>query len=152
MGKVWLIGLAQGLRPKAKEGPRNVKNSSVPFSFGKAFLQHRTSQTRTFVHVDELEINNPYFGQSPVIADLDGDIKPDVVWLNMNGPLRAFLNQSGWNAISVVIPDNVQLLGTQVTVESPGSKSYTEQMVTRIGLMSDSITDPVFGPWRSDRS
>ncbi len=31
--KVWLSGLAQGLRPEAKETPRNAKNKSGPFSF-----------------------------------------------------------------------------------------------------------------------
>jgi len=112
---------------------------------GKAFLQLRTSQSHTFVHFDELEINNPYFGQSPVIVDLDGDTKPDVVWLNMNGPLRAFLNRSGSNAISVVLPDTVQSLGTQVTVETRDSKSYTKQIVTSVGLLSDQSPTLFFG-------
>ena len=112
---------------------------------GKAFLQLPTSDTNSFFHFDELGINNPYFGQSPVIADLDGNSKPDVIWLNMNGPARAFLNQSESNAISVVLPDNVQSLGTQVTVETGGSKTYTKEIVTSTGLMSDQTPTLFFG-------
>ena len=56
----------------------------------KAFLKLENG----YYHIDELGLNNPYYGKSALIADIDGDTKPDVVWLNMEGPARAFLNQS----------------------------------------------------------
>lgn len=112
---------------------------------GKTFLQVPSSSTNTFVHTDELGLTNAHFGQAPIIADLNGDTKPDVIWLNMNGPLRAFLNRSTANSITVALPDNVESLGTQVTVETTTAKSYTKQMVTSIGLLSDQSPTLFFG-------
>ena len=112
---------------------------------GKTFLQLPSSPTNTFVHFDELGLTNSYFGQTPVIADFNGDTKPDVVWLNMNGPVRAFLNRSTANGISVALPDSVQSLGTQITIETAREKSYTKQIVTSVGLMSDQSATLFFG-------
>jgi hypothetical protein len=112
---------------------------------GKTFLQVPSSATNTFVHFDELGLTNAHFGQAPVIADLNGDTKPDVIWLNMNGPLRAFLNLSTANGISVALPDTVQSLGTQVTIETTSGKSYTKQIVTSVGLLSDQSPTLFFG-------
>lgn len=112
---------------------------------GKTFLQVPSSPVNNFVHVDDLELTNPYFGQTPVIADLNGDTKPDVIWLNMNGPVRAFLNRSTANGISVALPDTVQALGTRVTVETPSGRSYTKQSVTSVGMLSDQSPTLFFG-------
>lgn len=112
---------------------------------GKAFIQVRTGEINRFVHFDELGLNNSYFGQTPLIADLDGDAKPDVIWLNMNGPTRAFLNRSTSNVIAVVLPDNVQTLGTLVTVESSGARSYSKEAVTSVGMLSDQSPTLFFG-------
>jgi hypothetical protein len=76
---------------------------------------------------------------------LNGDTKPDVIWLNMNGPVRAFLNRSTANGISVALPDSVQSLGTQVTIETTSGKSYTKQIVTSVGLLSDQSPTLFFG-------
>ncbi|MGD9852865.1 MAG: CRTAC1 family protein [Nitrospirales bacterium] len=112
---------------------------------GKTFIQVSSSPANTFVHVDELGLTNAHFGQAPIIADLNGDTKPDVIWLNMNGPLRAFLNRSTANGIGVALPDNVQSLGTQVTLETTRGKSYTKQIVTSVGLLSDQSPTLFFG-------
>ena len=48
----------------------------------------------------------------------------------MNGPLRAFLNRSMANGISVTLPDSVQALGTQVTIETTKGKFSTKKIVT----------------------
>jgi hypothetical protein len=35
-------------------------------------------------------MDNRYFGQSPLIVDMNDDGKQDLLWINMDGPVRAF--------------------------------------------------------------
>ncbi|MCA9500690.1 MAG: VCBS repeat-containing protein, partial [Nitrospira sp.] len=49
---------------------------------GKTFLQVPSSSANIFVHTDELGLTNAHFGQAPIITDLNGDTKPDVIWIN----------------------------------------------------------------------
>ena len=47
------------------------------------------------------------YGATAIDMDGDGDGRLDVVWLNMDGPLRAFLNTSPGNHVTIVVPDTV---------------------------------------------
>lgn len=112
----------------------------------KAFLQLDNKGEMGFYHLDSLNLNNPYYGQTTLITDLDNDGKPDVVWLNMNGPVRAFLNQSNNNFIKVAVPDNVKYLNALLWIEyANGGKSYTKQIVTNTGMSTDQTPDIFFG-------
>ncbi|MEM1269358.1 MAG: VCBS repeat-containing protein [Bacteroidota bacterium] len=90
-----------------------------------------------FFHADPLGLNNEYYGHAPVFADLNGDRRPDVLWLNMDGPARAFLNQSETSAIEVSLPDDLASLGARVRVETPAGPSYTQFALAGNGLMTD---------------
>ena len=109
----------------------------------RTYLQ--TASGDQLVHVESLGLENPHFGQSPLIVDLDNDARPDVLWLNMNGPVRAFLNRSPGRFLSVSVPDRVALLGTRLRVDTNEGKSYTREIVTSTGLMTDPSFDMVFG-------
>jgi hypothetical protein len=63
----------------------------------KAFLQQDDAGKPDFYYYDALGLDNRHFAQSPLVADLNGDARPDFLWLNMHGPLGAFLNRSQAN-------------------------------------------------------
>jgi hypothetical protein len=95
-----------------------------------------------FYPVDGAE--NRAFGNSPLIADLDGDGRPDLFWLNNDGPSRAFLNRSDGNRVTVRLPDSVAALGARVRLEGGGAR-YTREVTSASGLGTDQSPDLVFG-------
>ena len=95
-----------------------------------------------FVPVDA--IPNPWFGQSPVFVDLDGDGAQDVVWLNMDGPVRAYRSEVEANRVHVVLPDDARGLGARVRVEG-GGVGYERMHMAGIGLLTDPAPVAVFG-------
>ncbi len=99
----------------------------------------------SFAPAASLGLSNPYFGQTPVVLDLDGDGRQDVVWINMNGPLRAFRNTATGNFLTVSQPDNVDNLGVQVRVTTTAGESYMRELMNGVGLMSDQTPELTFG-------
>lgn len=112
---------------------------------GKALLQVDAPEGKAFYQVPGLGLENANFAQSPVIVDLDGDGRADVLWLNMAGPLRAFLNRSEGNYITVKVPDRVDTLGATVSVTLKDGKTLRRQIVASTGLMTDPTPDLHFG-------
>jgi hypothetical protein len=94
---------------------------------------------------------NPAYGNSPVIADLDGDARPDLFWLNNDGPSRAYLNRSEGRAVVVAMPDAPSSLGARVRLEGGGA-GYTREVASSSGLGSDSSADLVFGLGTAERA
>lgn len=87
---------------------------------------------------------NPAYENSPVIADLDGDARPDLFWLNNDGPSRAYLNRTPGHAVAVALPDTVAALGARVRLEGAGA-GYTREVASSSGLGSDHGSTLVFG-------
>ncbi|GAB5388814.1 MAG: hypothetical protein Alpg2KO_17820 [Alphaproteobacteria bacterium] len=74
---------------------------------GKALLQ----RDGKYWQASGMKLGNAHFGQSPVIADFDGDRHADVAWINMAGPARILINQSPAPVLRVNVPDK-PLTGT----------------------------------------
>jgi hypothetical protein len=87
---------------------------------------------------------NPAYSNSPILADLDGDARLDLFWLNNDGPSRAYLNRSPGHAVVLALPDSVRSLGARAHLEG-GSAGYTRTLVSGAGLGVDPAPWLVFG-------
>jgi enediyne biosynthesis protein E4 len=112
---------------------------------GRTYLQRANNGARAFQHTPSLEMENKYYGQSPLIVDIDADGRQDLIWINMNGPVRAFLNTSSGNYITIVVPDTVAALGTRISIETDKGKSYTREVVASTGMLTDQTPELTFG-------
>lgn len=91
-------------------------------------------------------MTNEHFGISPLVTDFNGDGWPDVVWANLNGPLKAFMNQGGdRNWLKVRLPNVPASIGALVSLELPDGKTLTKQFITSEGLCSDQTHELLFG-------
>ncbi|HEX5647584.1 MAG TPA: CRTAC1 family protein [Nitrospira sp.] len=112
---------------------------------GRTALQSIESGMPVFQHSPALGLENAYFGQSPVIVDLNGDGKQDLLWLNIDGPARAFLNTALTNYITILVPDTVAALGTRITLETDKGKSATRAVIGTVGMLTDQTPELSFG-------
>jgi len=94
---------------------------------------------------------DPAYGNSPLFADLDGDGRLDLFWLNDDGPSRAYLNRSSGNAVVIAFRDNARALGARAHLEG-ASAHYSRELVSGAGLGIDSAPWLVFGLGDGDRA
>jgi hypothetical protein len=68
-----------------------------------------------------------------------------LVWLNLNGPARAFLNrgQTG-NAIGIRLPNRAAMLGARVEIRVGGESRFA-QVIANQGLGADQTRTQIFG-------
>ncbi len=112
---------------------------------GKALIQLDAPEARGFYQVSGIGLDNPHYGQSPIIVDLDGDGRADVVWLNMAGPLRALLNRSSGHYLTVRLADDVRTQGATVRLTFADGRTRSRQVIASTGLMTDPTPDVHFG-------
>jgi hypothetical protein len=79
----------------------------------------------------------------PLIADLDGDGRNDIVWANMDGPARAYLNVTDGRFVSVRLPDTVASIVARIGPE--GVNAPVQMFVVGEGLTSDRTRQNTFG-------
>ncbi len=88
---------------------------------------------------------NDHYGMTPLISDFNADGYPDIVYVNYDGPARAYLNAGGENHyVAVQVPDHVEYLGAEVAV-SFADRSLVQQVVSSTGLLSDQSSWLYFG-------
>jgi len=110
---------------------------------GRLLLQDASG--RFVLATSQAGLVNKNFGQSPIVLDINNDGHPDVLFLNMDGPARVFLNKGTNNHwIKVKMPDTVAALGARVLVESPTMR-LTKQVVAGQGYMTDQTNELFFG-------
>ncbi len=112
---------------------------------GVTALQATQDGQARFFQAAGLGLQNKYFAQSPLVADLDGDGRQDLLWLNMNGPMRAFLNRSDSHFLTVSMADTVTNQGVRLRLETADGTSYARELLSGVGLMTDQTPDLSFG-------
>ena len=86
---------------------------------------------------------NASYGHVPLVADLDGDGRNDIVWANMDGPARAYLNRTEGRFLSVRLPDTAQSIGARIRFE--GLRVPVHAHIAGEGLTSDRTTQFTVG-------
>ncbi len=51
-------------------------------------------------------LENSNFGDTPLLADVNGDGRKDIFWINMDGPVQGYINASEHPQIAVRMPDD----------------------------------------------
>jgi len=102
---------------------------------------------KTFVPVEkEAGVENPYFAISPLIADFNGNGYPDLVYTNLSGKLRVFLNKGGSNHfLKVELKNEPKSLGATVVVEKENGETLTGFFVPTQGLCTYQTNTLFFG-------
>lgn len=108
---------------------------------GKTFVQSRAA----FYHAPQLGLENRAFSQSPLIVDMNNDGKPDVMWVDMAGVGRAFINRTANNFLTLKFPDNVASIGAKAVITTAAGKSYTRVVHNNTGFSTDQSAALVFG-------
>jgi len=87
--------------------------------------------------------SNAAYGHVPLIADVDGDGRNDIVWANMDGAARAYLNRTDGRFVSVRLADSPASIGARIRLA--GVPAPVQVFIAGEGLTSDRTTQFTFG-------
>jgi hypothetical protein len=94
----------------------------------------------------EAGVSNPYFAISPLTVDFTNNGYPDLIYTNLNGPLRVFLNQGGRNNfLKVTLKNEPSSLGATACVELKSGKTLTGFFTPTQGLSTYQTNTLFFG-------
>lgn len=88
---------------------------------------------------------NKNYAITPLSTDFNNDGYPDLVYINLNGTLKVFINNGGKaNYLKVKMTDNVNLIGATVTITTENSTQSSYNIIGE-GLCSDQSNTIIFG-------
>ena len=94
----------------------------------------------------ESGVVNKNFGISPLTADFNNDGYPDLIYSNIAGKPKAFINKGGKNSfLKVKLEESSKALGAKVVLTKANGKDLTDWLITGEGLGSDQSHILVFG-------
>jgi hypothetical protein len=94
----------------------------------------------------ESGVVNPNYAISPLTADFNNDGYPDLIYSNLAGRSKIFINDGGDNNyLKVALEQTPKALGSKVQVITASGKTLTDWLVTGEGLGSDQSHTLVFG-------
>ncbi len=105
----------------------------------------------SFERVDALQ--NPYFGQTPVFVDFNGQGSKDMVWINMDGPIFGYKidNKENNNYLSVKMPNNIDYLNANITLTYDKGKQIRQHIVGGVGFGGGQSQVITFGLGKSKK-
>jgi hypothetical protein len=87
---------------------------------------------------DQAGVVNKNYGITPLVSDFNQDGYPDMVYVNINGGSRAFINKGGdHNYIGFRFPETAEYSGAKVTVKLKDGSIRSDDYVVGEGLASD---------------
>jgi len=100
----------------------------------------------TFAAVEQqANVVNKNYAITPLSSDFNNDGYPDLVYVNLNGPVKAFINKGGNKSfVKVRMADKANLIGAKVTVTTEKG-SQTNFNTIGEGLCSDQSNTLIFG-------
>jgi len=101
---------------------------------------------------EDAGVTNALFSISPLTADFNNDGYPDLIHVNLNGPIKAFINNGGKNNyLKVKLPDQLTSIGATIKVITGSGKTYTAPYINGEGLCSDQSHILIFGLGDEDK-
>ncbi|HFA50687.1 MAG TPA: CRTAC1 family protein [Bacteroidetes bacterium] len=95
---------------------------------------------------DQAGVINKNYAITPLTSDFNQDGYPDLVFSNLDGKIKAFINRGGANHyLSVRFPETAEYAGTTVQVQTADGKTLSDVYVIGKGLSSDQTCTLTFG-------
>jgi hypothetical protein len=96
-------------------------------------------EDHTFVATeDKSGVVNKNYAVTPLVSDFNQDGYLDLVWINMSGPSKVFINKGGENNyLQLAFAENYENIGAKIKVITTSGKMITEDYVIGEGLVSD---------------
>jgi len=108
------------------------------------FLLQRANGTFAATE-EQAGVINKNYAITPLSSDFNNDGYPDLVYANLNGQVKAFINKGGVkNYLKVSLADKPNLIGASVTIETDKG-TQTNYNVIGEGLCSDQSNTMIFG-------
>lgn len=83
-------------------------------------------------------ISNRNFAADPLLADFNLDGYMDLVWLNLNGPAQAFINNGGnSHYLQIDLGDNPAAIGAKAWLQTNDNRILYAQQIASAGMSSD---------------
>jgi len=115
------------------------------FKLPGRFLVQRPDGTFAAVE-DQANAINKNYAITPLSSDFNQDGYPDLVFANLDGPLKVQINKGGdANYIAVRLPENAKYVGARITVTKKDGSMLTDAYVIGEGLGSDQTSTVTFG-------
>ena len=104
-------------------------------------------ENKTFASVEEqAKVVNKSFAISPLASDFNQDGYPDLVYANLGGDLRVFINKGGdAKYLKVRFQETAKNVGAKVVLETDNGKTMSDVYVLGEGLGSDTTSVLTFG-------
>ena len=96
-------------------------------------------EDHTFVATeDKSGVVNKNYAITPLVSDFNQDGYLDLVWVNMSGPSKVFINKGGKNNyLQLAFDETSENIGAKIKVITTSGKMITEDYVIGEGLVSD---------------
>lgn len=109
------------------------------------FLLQRANGTFAAVE-DQAGVVNKNYAITPLTSDFNQDGYPDLIYTNLNGPVKAWINNGGSNHyIAVRFPETSDYVGTRIEVSTSTEQPVVGVYVTGEGLGSDQTNTITLG-------